>query len=140
MKKISFIIIAIVLCVNANAQQRKSSYKYSDIEGIWLVTAGYNENEKEWQPLSDDGGMVFAFVPITTQGKRIAMLNNSGGLVHFTYKLANNTIRMYDIGDPSKVVITISILSVVRGQNFIGRMSTMNSDYSAKFMFIHIDE
>lgn len=140
MKRILFIIIAIVLCVNANAQQRKSSYKYSDIEGIWLVTAGYNEVDKEWQPTGDDGGMVFAFVPITTQGKRIAMLNNSGGLIHFTYKFANNTIRMYDISDPSRVVITISVLSVVRGQSFIGRMSTMSSDYSAKFRFIHIDE
>lgn len=142
MKKFLFIVTCIIAMAvtSANAQQKKIWYKQADIEGIWLVTEVYNENEKEWQTVGGEDAMAFAFSPVKTEGKYIALFGNAGDTTHFVYTFSNNTVRLYDLNNHSELLITINISSLKRGQNFVGRITTTSSDYGAKFKFTHIDE
>lgn len=135
-KTILFILCALLFTATTYAQQ----YKQSDIDGIWLVTEAFNENTKQWVPCGGDDAQAWAFMSETSHGKPLALLSNDGGVTTFTYTIKGNKILLRDINDDTFVVVTIKIVSLKRGNNFVGWVSTFNSPYSAKFKFTKIDE
>ncbi len=142
MKKYLFIIMCLCVgIVSANAQQKKATtyYTQKDIDGIWLTTEVYNEHTQSWQAVGGDDASAWAFTDIKSDGRPIAILNNSGGVSQFVYTFAANSIKLYNIVDRASLLVTIKVLSVSRGQSFVGRMSTTSSPYTAKFKFVKID-
>lgn len=141
MKKFLFIVICLVTMAitSANAQQKKTTYTLSDIDGIWLATEAYNEKAREWQTLEDNEVVGFAFTSVKSNGMNVALSNSGSGTIHFVYTFSNNEIRMYDIDNHSQLLITIYVSSLKRGQSFIGRLSTTTSEYSVNFKFTHIE-
>lgn len=141
MKKFLFIVICFVTMTitSANAQQKKTTYTLSQIDGIWLTTEAYNEKAKEWKTLEDNEVIGFAFTSVKSNGMNVALTNSGEGSIHFVYTFSNNVIRLYDIDNHSKLLITIYVSSLKRGQSFIGRLSTTISEYSVNFKFTHIE-
>ena len=135
-KTILFILCALLFTATTYAQQ----YKKSDIDGIWLVTEGFNENTKQWVPCGGDDAQACEFMSETSHGKPLALLSNDGGVSTFTYTIKGNKILLCDVDDDAFVIVTIRIVSLKRGHYFVGWISTCNSPYSAKFKFTKIDE
>lgn len=135
-KTILFILCALLFTATTYAQQ----YKKSDIDGIWLVTEGFNENTKQWVPCGGDDAQAWAFMSETSHGKPLALLSNDGCVSTFTYTIKGNKILLCDVDDDAFVIVTIRIVSLKRGHYFVGCISTCNSPYSAKFKFTKIDE
>ena len=135
-KTILFILCALLFTATTYAQQ----YRQSDIDGIWLVTEGFNESTKQWVSCGGDDAQALAFISETSRGKPLALLSNNGGVSTFVYTLNNNKVLLRDIDDDTFVIVTIKIVSLKRGHCFVGLVSTCSSPYSAKFKFTKIDE
>lgn len=137
MKKTIFIFLyALLFTATTYAQQ----YKQSDIDGIWLVTEGFNESTKQWVSCGGEDAQAWAFISETSRGKPLALLSNNGGVSTFTYTIKGNKILLYNVDDDTFVIVTIKIVSLKRGHCFVGLVSTCGSPYSAKFKFTKIDK
>lgn len=140
MRKVVFIVVCLVVAaVTANAQQKKTWYKQADIEGMWLVTELYNENTKQWESTSAEA---YAFSNVTSDGMKIALFGESGqeNLSRGVYTFANNKIRIYDINRRDLLLYTIKIVSMKRGQSFIGELYLLDTHLCLKYRFTRIDE
>ena len=142
MKRIMYLVVVLMMvATGVNAQSKKNvTYKQTDIDGIWLVTDGFNENTKQWVSCGGDDAQAYAFLSETSHGKPLALLSNDGGVTTFTYTINGNKILLCDVNDDTFVIVTIKIVSLKRGHCFVGWVSTFNSHYSAKFKFTKIDE
>ena len=142
MKKILFVIMCFV-AVFAMAQTKRATsfYNTQSVNGMWITAKVYNENTHEWQDVDTEGMFAFGFTSTKTNGKDIAIMVATGQDTNrFTYKVVNNTISLYDITDSTNKLITIKILSLKRGQEMIGKISTSSSIYTAKYKLIYVDK
>ena len=95
MKKIFFATLCALSVLTTYAQQ---NYKQSDIEGIWLVTEGFDKNANKWVSCDGDDAQAWAFMQETSNGKHLALLSNNGGVSTFVYTLNNNKVLLREIG------------------------------------------
>lgn len=140
--KIMFVMLALILFAAQGSSQKTkmTNYRQSDIKGMWVASFVYDEHAKDWVsvPASEIG--CFAFSDVKNNGKPIAIMNNGNGVVRFSYVLTNNTIHMYDIENHSLELITIKMVSMSRGINFVGVMQTYNGTHKAKVKFLYLGD
>lgn len=135
MKKIIFTLLAIVICIGANAQ----SFNFKDLHGIWVVNGVYVG--EEYVTIEESLGFALTNYKVTDiDGMYHSVFMAWDSKLRLPYKFEDgNMIKVYVLIDGTlERFATIEILSLVPKTKMVGRMS-IEGGTTAKLEFTYIE-
>lgn len=135
MKRILFTLLAIVICVGANAQ----SFNFKDLHGIWIVNGAYVG--EEYVTIEESLGFALTNYRTTDiEGMYHSIFMAGDSKLRLPYKFINgNEVVVYSVIEGKiEPFADIQIVSLIPKSRMIGWMSVQNGT-KAKLEFIYIE-
>lgn len=134
MKKIIFTLLAIVICIGANAQ----SFNFKDLHGIWIVNGVYVG--EEYVTIEESLGFALTNYKTTNVDSMYHSIFMAGdSKLRLPYKFINgNEVVVYSVIEGKiEQFADIQIVSLIPKSKMIGWMSVKNGT-KAKVEFLYI--
>ena len=135
MKKVIFTLLAIVICIGANAQ----SFNFKDLHGIWIVNGIYVG--EEYVTIEESLGFALTNYKVTDiDGMYHSVFMANDTKLRLPYKFINgNEVVVYSvIKGKIEPFADIQIVSLVPKSRMIGWMSVQKGT-KAKLEFLYIE-